>query len=126
LDRAEARLREEHGPALKQTARETFQQYAQRNDYAIEHIWQDARGPFVERDAGSVRVRVEWPELTALFEFGVSPHTIRGDPVLTFYWDEIDQWVTTESVEWGSRTGGIPEARAIRRSLRLLEQDLRR
>ena len=114
LDAVEQRLREEIGPQLKQTARENFESYAAANGYDIEHIWEDAEGPTVEREDGAVTVRIEWPALTALFEFGVSPHTIDGNPLLKFYWEAKDQWITTESVDWGSETGGIPEARAIR------------
>jgi len=114
LAEVEQTLREDIGPLLERTAREHWQEYAQRNGYDIEHIWEDAEGPSVERDGDSIELRVEWPGLTALFEFGVAPHTIDGDPLLHFYWEEIDQWVTTDSVDWGSETGGIPEARAVR------------
>lgn len=124
LSEVEQQLREDIGPLLKATAKENFQRYAQRNDYAIQHIWEDADGPFVERTRNSVRVRVEWPELTALFEFGVSPHTINGNPLLTFYWEAKDQWITTESVNWGSETGGINAARAIRDALGEAEREI--
>jgi len=114
LDEAEQWLQEEIGPELKQLARENFEAYASRHDYDIEHIWKDAEGPMVNRDGDSIELRIEWPGLTALFEFGVAPHTIDGDPLLHFYWEKIDQWIKTDSVEWGSETGGIPESRAIR------------
>ncbi|WP_135852612.1 hypothetical protein [Halorussus salinus] len=123
LDDVETTMREEVGPMFKQTARQNFEAYASRNDYDIDHIWQDATLS-VDRDDSSVSVRVEWPELTALFEFGVSPHTIEGDPVLHFYYDRIDQWITTESVEWGSETGGIPESRAIRDAQNWLHREV--
>lgn len=125
LQQAERQLREKVGPALIETAREHWQEYAAANDYDIDHVWEDVEGPIVERDGDSVRLRVEWPELTALFEFGVSPHTIEGDPLLHFYWAEKDQWVQTESVEWGSETGGIPRAGAIQAALRTVRGDLR-
>jgi len=124
LDDVETTMREEVGPMFKQTARQNFEAYASRNDYDIDHIWQDA-SLSVDRDDASVSVRVEWPELTALFEFGVSPHTIEGDPVLHFYYDRIDQWITTESVEWGSETGGIPESRAIRDAQNWLRREVK-
>jgi len=124
LDDAEQTVRNEVGPQLKQTARENWVAYASRNDYDIDHIWEDATGPIVDRGGDSVSVRIEWPGLTALFEFGVGPHTIEGDPLLHFYYDEIDQWVTTDSVDWGSETGGIPESRAIRDTLRWLRWEL--
>ncbi|WP_254766506.1 hypothetical protein [Salinilacihabitans rarus] len=122
LDDVEQRLRDEIGPALEQAARENWQAYAARNDYDIDHVWEEVEGPFVERDGDSVSLRIEWPGLSALFEFGVSPHTIEGNPLLHFYWEEADQWITTDEVNWGSETGGIPESRAIRNAL----NDLRR
>jgi len=122
LEDAEQTLREEIGPLLVQTARENWQSYAQSQGYDIEHIWEDVEGPTVERDGDTLSLRVEWPELSALFEFGVSPHTIDGDPVLHFYYDAIDEWVTVESVEWGSETGGIPESRAVRDALNTMRR----
>ena len=124
LDDVEQKARDEIGPMFLQTARENFGAYAAETDYDIEHIWEDAEGPIVERDGESVSVRVEWPGLTALFEFGVSPHTIEGDPLLHFYYDRIDQWITTDSVNWGSETGGIPESRAIRDAMNWLRREV--
>ncbi|MEE6210852.1 hypothetical protein U3A55_11905 [Salarchaeum sp. III] len=118
LDDVEARFREEYGPQLKQYAQERWEAYAAENDYDIDHIWEDATLT-VEREGDGVRVRIEWPELTALFEHGVEPHQIRGD--LHFYWDAKDQWIQTDEVNWGSETGGIPESRAIRDALREFE-----
>lgn len=123
LDDAEQTLREELGPALKEEAQQRWQSYARAHDYDIDHIWEDAE-LVIERSPDGVTLRIEYPELTALFEFGVSPHTIEGNPLLHFYWPEQDRWVKTESVEWGSETGGIPASRAIRDSLNMLRSDL--
>lgn len=123
LDDAEARLRAELGPRLVGLARDRWEAYASRNDYDIEHIWQDADLD-VTREGESVQVSVQWPELTALFEFGVSPHVIEGDPVLHFYYDRIGEEITVSSVRWGSETGGIPESRAIRDALRQFRREV--
>ena len=126
LDEAERVLREELGPLLIETARENFQAYANANGYDIDHIWTDVDGPTIERRGDTIVMRVEWPALTALFEFGVAPHTIEGNPLLHFYWEAKDQWIKTESVDWGSETGGIPESRAIRNALATLRREARR
>lgn len=123
---AERLLREEYGPLLKQAAEARFRTYASGNGYDIEHVWEDASEPTIETRGDTVAVRIEWPALTALFEFGVSPHTISGDPLLHFYWEEKDTWVKTEEVDWGSETGGIPEARAIRGALSEIRRALPR
>lgn len=116
---------EQIGQDLKDTAGQNFQSYASRNDYDISHIWTDSEGPFVEREQNAVRIAVEWPELSGLFEHGVSPHTIRGSP-LAFAWPSPPQgtrpqgapsFVVTDEVNWGSVTGGINEARAIRNAM---------
>lgn len=124
LDDIEKKFREEYGPQLKRVAEENWKAYASRNGYEISHVWEDAEGPIVERDGDSVTLRIEWPELTALFEFGVSPHTIEGNPLLHFFWEEKGQWVQTESVDWGSETGGINESRAIRDAMNELRRVL--
>ena len=122
---AERQLRDEYGPLLKRTARENFEAYATRNDYDIDFIWEEAEGPTITRRRNAVTLRIEWPELTALFEFGVDPHTIEGNPLLHFYWEAKDQWIKTESVDWGSETGGIDESRAIRDAMNELRRLLR-
>lgn len=131
LDDVEETLRDEIGPELVQVARENWEQYAARNGYDIDHVWEDVEGPFVDRDADGVSLRVEWPGLTALFEYGVDPHTKYGDPILAFYWESppegtrpegAPEHVVAESVNWGSVTGGIPESRAIRNALEQIRQ----
>ena len=123
LEDIEQTLREEIGPQLIEIARENWKAYASRNGYDIDHVWEDVEHT-VERTPNGISIVVEWPELTALFEFGVDPHTIDGNPLLHFYWDEIGQWVTTDNVDWGSETGGIPESRAIRDALNQTRRDL--
>lgn len=111
MDDVEAKARQDIGPRLVEIARQNWQAYASRNGYDLDHIESGAELS-VDRDGDTVRIRVEWPGLTALFEWGVDPHIITGD--LHFYYEKIDQWIQTDSVNWGSETGGIPEARAIR------------
>lgn len=122
---AERRVRRDLAPRLVRVARRNWEQYAAENDYEIDHVWEDVDAPVVTREGDRIRARVTWPALTALFEFGVSPHLIEGNPLLHFYWEAKDQWVTTESVDWGSETGGIPDARAIRDALDDVRREVR-
>lgn len=124
------KTREQIGPQVEALARQRWKDYATRNDYDIEHIWQEADRT-VRRDGDVVRLTIEWPGLTALFEFGVSPHTIEGNPLLSFVWEAPPEGtrppgapenVVAQSVDWGSVTGGIPESRAIRDTWRELSR----
>lgn len=109
-----------------QTANDNFRVYASQHDYDINHIWEDFTVTDARRTRNGAEATIEWPPLTALFEHGVSPHTITGNPLLHFYWEAIDQWIQTEEVNWGSETGGIPESRAIRRAIQSFRASLRR
>ena len=122
MDDVEAKARQDIGPRLIEAARANWQSYIQRNGYDIDHIPDEAELS-VERSGDVVTIRVEFPGLTALFEWGVDPHTIDGNPLLAFIWESppegtrppgAPEFVVAESVNWGSVTGGIPEARAIR------------
>ena len=126
IDKAEARAREQWGPALLEAARENWRDYINTTGYDIEHIPEEAELS-VDRAGDEITIRIEFPGLTALFEWGVDPHTKEGNPLLFFIWESPPQGtrpfgapevVLTESVNWGSVTGGIPEAAAIRDAFR--------
>lgn len=112
-----------------ETANQNFEDYADRNDYDIGGIPDSGRVTATSRGENSVSATVEWTHpLSALYEFGVSPHTITGD--LAFPWEGPPEgtrpegapaFVQTDSVNWGSVTGGIPESRAIRNALQYWE-----
>lgn len=132
LDQAEGRVADELD-RLADEAETNFRRYASANDYDIDHIWEDAVVGAVQRRANSVSARVEWPSLTNLFEYGVGPHIIEGNPLLAFAWAAPPEgtrppgapsFVVAESVNWGSVTGGIDEARAIRDAREGVRQSL--
>lgn len=134
------------GDRMMAIAEEKWREYAAANDYDIEHIWTDAEITHVDiRDRGA-SVRVEWP-FSAQFEFGVDPHVIEAtnaevlkfpwpdgpDEVLADFeplWNDPDHFleepeVLFPKVNWGSETGGIPKARAVRGMLMEIRQELR-
>lgn len=94
---AEVAIRESH---------EVLDQAATGLDYDVESIKESLRGPEVVRDRNSVTIRYGWDhEAAAYFEFGTSPHTIEGDPVLSFVWEDAPEGIQEE---FGDGDGGDP------------------
>jgi hypothetical protein len=140
LDDAESRLVGQQAALIYdfiEAVHDRLREYARRNDYDIDSTIDSLATPEVSRREDSVEIVVGWEsDQMARWEFGVSPHTIDGNPILSFVWADPPQWVREEfdeadsgdgwrvffkSVNWGSDTGGIPASRAIRESLRDLE-----
>jgi hypothetical protein len=118
------------GAWMLDTAEDYWRAYASANEYDIDLIWADAAVDDITRGRRAVTVRATWP-FSGLFEFGVEPHVITGNPTLSFSWPSPPEgtrppgapsYVVADEVNWGSVTGGIDEARAIRDML----ADLRR
>lgn len=128
LDSAEAALVGEQGNLISQAVGEAHENLAGFADAQGGYEYAPVEDSFdgVEVDRGQRELVVEWSwthVAAGLWEFGVPPHTIRGDP-LHFYWAEKDQWVQTDEVNWGSESGGIPEARWVRDSLHWLRREV--
>jgi len=125
-------------------AETNWRRYANKHGYDINHIWKDAESD-TRRTNNAIEISGEWP-FSAQFEHGVEPHTIeaKNADMLAFPWPEMrgeefgntgknfeevfaDTWpvVFFPKVNWGSETGGIPAARAIRDMLRELRGELR-
>lgn len=124
-------------------AETNWRDYANANDYDISHIYRDAESDF-DRTDDAVVIEAEWP-FSSQFEFGVDPHVIEAKDadMLAFPWPEMEgeefgntgqnfeevfseTWpvVFFPKVNWGSETGGIPKARAIRNMLREIQGEL--
>lgn len=119
---------------LVNMAEQNWRAYASANDYDIDLIWRDVEVSNATRTPNSVSQRITWP-FSGLFEFGVSPHVIEGNPYLSFTWPAppegtrpqgAPKYVKTQSVNWGSVTGGIDESRAIRDALLEWRGELRK
>lgn len=124
------------------TAANNLRESAAANEWDVENVISSVDVQTDER-GGELAVRIEYDHPAAdFFEYGTSPHTINGNPVLSFVWEERHdppQWVRenfTEDTSDGGRPGyrvflasvdvaGIPETRFLRSALDFLENQLR-
>lgn len=145
LDEAEAKLIGEEANyifQLVELVHAELRSYGRRNGYDVESTIDSLGTPVVDRSEGRVAVTVGWEsEQMDRWEFGVSRHTIDGNPILSFIWEDPPQWVREEFDQGRSDDGtftsgwrvffgsvdhpGIPASRAIRDSMRAFEEVLR-
>ena len=130
MDQAEAEVAERRDQ-LAQESGDRFDAYASRHGYDLGYLSAGIETSGVRRQGNRVSATVSWPWGTALWEYGVDPHVIEGNPTLAFSWEGppggtrppgAPGFVVADSVNWGSVTGGIPEARAIRTALQVVAQ----
>lgn len=103
--------------------------------YDIESVKESLITPTVDESDGRITVTWGWTHPAAeFFEFGTSVHSIQGDPVLSFVWEDPPQWVReefdAEADGWRVffeqvQVSGVDEVRFTRHGLRILEQKLR-
>jgi len=115
--------------------------YGRRHGYDVESTIDSLGRLQVDRSGGTISVTIGWEsEQMSRWEFGVSPHRIDGDPILSFIWESPPAWVKEEFDQGRSSEGqfvsgwrvffgsvdhpGIPASRAIRDSLEGLRRIL--
>jgi hypothetical protein len=110
--------------------------------YDVASVKESLIAPTLETTAdGRVAVTWGWTHPAAeFFEFGTSEHTIQGDPVLSFVWEDPPAWVKDEfdqARDTGGRfasgwrvffaqvtVDGVDEVRFTRHGLRVLRSEL--
>lgn len=123
-------------------ANSNLEESAAANEWDVQSVIESVDVRTDER-GGTIAVRITYDHPAAdHFEFGTSHHTINGDPVLSFVWEERHdppQWVRENfdaETSDGGRPGyrvffgsvdvqGIPETRFLRSALDFLENQLR-
>ena len=128
MDQAEQEVAERRDQ-LAQESGDRFDAYASRHGYDLGYLSAGIETSGVRRQGNRVSATVSWPEYSSIFEYGVQPFTMTGD--FQFFWagppegtrpPGAPSFVDTDTINWGSVTGGIPEARAIRTALQVVGQ----
>jgi hypothetical protein len=140
LDDAEQKLVGERNNVVFQAierVHERLREYAREFDYRVESVIDSLAPVDVQRSNGQLTIRFGWQhEAFPYFEYGTSEHTIEGDPVLSFVWEERHDppnWVRDEFEQEGDgyrvflpevEVAGVKETRAIRSALDWLRRHL--
>lgn len=115
--------------------------YGDRHGYDVESTIDSLGRVEVTRSRNRLEITVGWESEQMLrWEFGVSAHTIRGKPVLSFVWEDPPAWVREEFDQARGAGGefrsgwrvflpevehpGLPESRAIRDSIHAFREVL--
>jgi len=110
--------------------------YGRRHDYDVGPVIESRTEPAITRDRTSIRAFWGYYHPAARpMAFGTSDHTVDGDPVLTFVWEDPPQWVTEEFEQEGDGyrvffssvdVSGLPAGRFVRDGLADLRRRLQR
>jgi hypothetical protein len=119
-----------------QQAHEILREYGSRYDYSIEPIIESLGQVDIERTDNRLRIRVGWDYPAApFFELGTSDHTVEGNPILSFVWEDPPAWVREQFDREGdgwrvffheTEPSGIPESRFVRDALNWLRREIQR
>lgn len=120
--------------AFVQHAHERLREYGDRFDMAVEPIIDSLGQPEVTRTDRGVVVTLRWDHPAAgFFEVGTAPHTIEGDPVLSFIWTDPPAWAREafEAEGDGVRAffrsvdhPGMPASRYIRDTIHYIREEI--
>jgi hypothetical protein len=116
-----------------QRSHEVLRSVGATEEYDIEPIIDSLGEVEVNRTDGAITARWGWThEAAPFFEFGTRPHTVEGDPVLAFRWEDAppevrEQFAETFPVVFFQSVDvdGIEEAAFVRAGLSYLRQQLR-
>lgn len=115
-----------------QKAHDRLREYGREFDYDVEPVIESLGQPEVDRGRGYITIRIGWDHPAApYFQLGTSEHTIQGDPVLSFVWEDPPTWVRHEFDREGDgfrvflpevEVAGLPESRFVRDALNWLRR----
>lgn len=141
LASARERVLDERGNLLFQAVRVAhgaLRSWGARHDYDVEPVTESVEVTNVSSTDRTVSARVTWTHSGAKYmNFGVSPHTIDGNPIISYIWKDAPQEVRemfsdTERVGGDPRVflqsvdhPGIPAARFVQAGVSWLQQEVR-
>lgn len=138
LDDIEDRLLRPGGPVRRgiEASHQRLRAWGTERDYDIEPVIDSLQDPTLERRRDGITARWGWGHpATPYFEFGTRDHTIEGNPILSFVWDDENapRWVKKEFDREGDgyrvffrkvEVSGVAETRFIRHGLRVVRNEL--
>jgi hypothetical protein len=139
LDDVEAAFVADDGPVWGAVERshDILREYGRRNDYDVGPIIEALSEPAITRTERSVRAYWGWFHPAAPhFEFGSSDHTVNGDSVLSFIWEDAppeihEMFPDTQRKDGDPRVffpsvevAGLPESRFVRKGLAWLRREV--
>lgn len=120
-----------------QFVRGRLERYGREHDYRVQPVLDSLEPVEVDRSDRSVTVRFGWShEAFGYLEFGTSAHTIEGNPVLSFVWEQRHdppEWVAEEFEKEGDgyrvflpevEVAGVRETRALRDAIHMVRRQL--
>ncbi|PHQ44665.1 hypothetical protein DJ68_17340 [Halorubrum sp. C3] len=121
-----------------EAAHERLREYAREFDYRIESVIDSLQGPeIIEQSDRHFTIRFGWDhEAAPYLEWGTSDHTIEGDPILSFIWEDRHNppdWVAEEYEREGGgyrvflpevEVAGVRETRFARHALDWLRREV--
>jgi len=121
-----------------EAAHERLREYAREFDYRIESVIDSLQGPeIIEQSDRHFTIRFGWDhEAAPYLEWGTSDHTIEGDPILSFIWEDRHNppdWVAEEYEREGGgyrvflpevEVSGVRETRFARHALDWLRREV--
>lgn len=133
LDQLEDELPEQLEDVIERS-HERLRDFGSQYDYSVEPIIESLQEPEIRRERDRIIVEWGWThEAAPYFEFGTSDHTIDGNDVLSFVWEDPPEWVTQEFKQEGDgyrvffrsvEVSGVKETRFVRAGLQWLERNL--
>ncbi len=139
LDELQKQMLADDGPVWGAVERshEVLMEYGRRHDYNVGPVVEALAEPAIQRQPDRIVATWGWYHPAAPhFAWGTSDHTVDGDPVLAFVWEDAPQsvhekWPDTDRVDGDpvvflpeADVSGLPESRFVREGIDWLRREV--